>query len=85
MLPPKGSNSDSLGIMEVMVGEEKISSLTLSDSEWKNYSISLPNVVTNLTPANFRLNRYVCPKEEGESEDERKLGLAINRIGFIRT
>jgi MoaA/NifB/PqqE/SkfB family radical SAM enzyme len=84
MLPSKGSNSDRLGIMEVMVGQEKINSLTLLDSEWKNYSISLPNVVTDLTPANFRLNRYFCPKEEGESEDERKLGLAINRIGFIR-
>jgi hypothetical protein len=82
MLPSPSSYSAKPGNMDVIIGREKIASIALAESEWKKYSIWLAKPMSDLTPCKFKLNRYYCPKEEGESEDERKLGLAVNQISF---
>jgi len=76
--------SDSPIIMDLTTEQKKIASLALSDSEWRNYSISLEKPIKDLTPCKFKLNRYYCPREEGASDDGRKLGLAVNKIRFAR-
>jgi hypothetical protein len=70
--------------MDLTTEQKKIASLALSDSEWRNYSISLEKPIKDLTPCKFKLNRYYCPREEGASDDGRKLGLAVNKIRFAR-
>jgi len=84
MLPPF-RKSDLPIIMDLTTDRKKIAFLALSDSEWRNYSISLEEPIKDFTPCMFKLNRYYCPREEGKSEDGRKLGLAVNRINFVRS
>ena len=83
MLPPF-RKSDSPITMDLTTARERIASLSLSGSEWRNFSISLEKPLKELTPCEFKLNRYYCPREEGTGEDGRKLGLAVNKISFVR-
>ena len=70
-------------IMDVIIGQEKVVSITFYKSEWRRYSISLTRPITKRTRCRFVLNRYYCPREEEKSRDVRNLGLAINKIYFV--
>ena len=84
MLPKPNTHSYTPGTLDVVVDNERTASITLVESQWKNYSITLIRPVEDLTPIRFKLSRYYCPREEGKSNDGRKLGMAVNRISFLR-
>ena len=81
---PSFRESDSPIIMDLTTYRKRIGSLAISDSEWRNYSISLEEPIKDLTPCKFKLSRYYCPRKEGKSNDGRKLGMAVNKISFLR-
>ena len=84
MMPRASAKSDNRGSMDVLIHDEKIETVRLSESEWKRYAITFARPVRELTPCKFKLAGYFCPKEESESQDNRRLGIAISQISFIR-
>jgi len=83
MAPPVAC-SDGNATMDVIMAGEKVACVSLQESQWRRYSIPLPRPITERAQCRFQLNRYYCPREGGEGEDVRRLGLAINKIFFVK-
>ncbi|MDY6971273.1 MAG: radical SAM protein [Thermodesulfobacteriota bacterium] len=81
---PFTSSSDGLWRADVLIGGQLVDSVAFSNPEWRHYPIALQRPTSELTLCKFKLNRYCCPKDNGMSEDERHLGMAINKISFMK-
>jgi len=59
-------------------------STSVKTSKWQKIRIDLPDRVNETMVGDILINGCFCPGEHGESQDFRKLGMAVNSIRFYR-
>lgn len=69
--------------LTVSAEESLLGSINLPDAEWRTFVVPFSRPTLNVTKATLRLSRSYCPRDRGNGEDARTLGLAVSRIGFL--
>lgn len=68
--------------LDVCVEGEQESTVTLEVGEWKRYVVDLKTTLTRATLCRLQLSGYFCPRDAGQGNDLRRLGVAVNKIIF---
>lgn len=82
-LAPRGSTGEAETQLTLRTAREQVQCLMIDSEEWQTYTIVLDDIIDEPAYCHFQMSRYYSPIEAGESEDLRKLGLAVKKILFI--
>ena len=80
--PPDTTPDNPLEIRLTLDGKELGATTTITQNNWGDILITLPQVTTGIAIADITLNRTYTPSNFGPSKDSRELGLAISNITF---
>lgn len=80
--PPPDSSPERPYELNITNANGGVVSVLFSDPSWLEYRIELHEPFASAGICRWTLNRSFCPKDKGAGDDERHLGLAVNRISF---
>ncbi|ACN16078.1 hypothetical protein HRM2_29950 [Desulforapulum autotrophicum HRM2] len=84
-MPCPGTNSENPLVLTARGGEAELGRISLENADWGDFSLSFLRPAEKMGACSFSLGRCFCPKENGQGVDKRKLGLAVQRISFLKT